>query len=275
MINYIFDQCKQSKVYSAVTILFIVLSGWWVSMYLRGLTEGLENDVFTVVYCVLALLGSSAGFVYAQKWGGLSSVLGRSISFFTLGLFAQFIGQVLYNYYIYVLGIEVPYPSIGDISFFASVVFYILGIISLAKVSGAKFSYQSMSGKFLAFVVPAVMLVLSYVIFLKGYQPDWSNLTVVFLDFGFPIGQAVYVSIALFTLLVSQSKLGGVMRRPILFIIFALILQYLADFSFSYQVAHETWYVGGINDYLFAAAYFLMATSLFFVGSSFNKIKDS
>jgi hypothetical protein len=275
MINYIFDQCKQSKVYSVVMVLFIALTGWWASMYFRGLTEGLENDTFTVIYCILALLGSFAGVVYAQKWGGFKSILGRSISFFTLGLFAQFIGQVLYNYYIYVLGVEVPYPSIGDVSFFASVIFYILGVVSLAKVSGAKFSYQSISGKFLAFALPVIMLLLSYIIFLKDYQPDWSNLIIVFLDFGFPVGQAIYVSIALFTLMVSRNKLGGVMRRPILLIIFALIVQYLADFSFSYQVAHETWYVGGINDYLFAVAYFLMATSLFTVGTSFNKIKDS
>ena len=119
------------------------------------------------------------------------------------------------------------------------------------------------------------ILIISYLFFLKGYEPDWSNVIVVFLDFGYPIAQALYVSIAILALLISKDILGGVMRRPVMLLIIALVIQYIADFSFSYQVSRETWYVGGTNDYLFALAYFLMTVSLFSIGNMFYKVQES
>ena len=134
MISFIIDQYKQSKALRYVVIAFVLLSLWWISIYARSLTEGLENDIFTCIYGLLALVGGSYGWFFARKWGGFRSVLGRSMGFFSIGLFAQFLGQVFYNSYIYILGIEVPYPSFGDILFFGSVIFYILGAYQLAKV---------------------------------------------------------------------------------------------------------------------------------------------
>lgn len=275
MTQYLFDQFKHSKLFKLTVILFGLFTLWWLSIYLRGLTDSIENDLFTVSYCILALIGGVAGWSFAQKWGGFKSTLGRAIVMFTLGLLAQFIGQLFYNSYIYILGIEIPYPSFGDVVFFGSVLFYIYGAYLLAKVSGIKFSFSSIRGKLQALAIPLIVLLVSYIIFLKGYEPDWSDLIVIFLDFGYPIGQAIYVSIAILALLISKEILGGIMRKPIMLIIVALIVQYLADFSFSYQVSRETWYVGGTNDYLFALAYFLMTIALFSVGNMFYKVKES
>lgn len=275
MIQYLTEQFKQSRGLQVIFIIFGILTLWWVSIFTRGLTEGMENDVFTLIYCILALLGGSAGWTFAHKWGGFKSTLGRSIIMFTLGLLAQFIGQIMYNYYIYVLGIEVPYPSIGDVIFFSSILFYIYGAWLLAKVSGLKLSIQSAHGKLQAFIIPIIIVIISYLVFLQGYEPDWSNKIVIFLDFGFPIGQAIFVSIAILALLISKNILGGMMRKPIILLILALIVQYIADFSFSYQVSREAWYVGGTNDFLYALAYFLMATSLFSIGNMFYKVQES
>jgi len=65
-----------------------------------------------------------------------------------------------------------------------------------------------------------------------------SNL-VVFLDFGYPLGQAVYVSLALVVLLSLGKFLGGVMKRPVLLLLLAFILQYAADFNFLYSHTME------------------------------------
>ena len=275
MLQYFYEPFKNSRVFKAIALIFIVLTVWWLSMFLRGLTEGIENDIFTLSYCVLALLGGIAGWVFSKKWGGFKSTLGKAIMMFSLGLLAQFLGQILYNYYIYVKGIEVPYPSIGDAVFFASVLFYIVGAYLLAKVSGIKLSVKSLSGKLQAVAIPVIILLVSYLVLLKGYEVDWSNKLIVFLDFGFPIGQAIFVSIAILALMISKDILGGMMRKPIMLLIFALIFQYLADFTFSYQVGTGTWYVGGINDYLFCVSYFLMAASLFSIGNMFYKVQES
>lgn len=117
------------------------------------------------------------------------------------------------------------------------------------------------------------MLGVSYLFFLQGYEFDWSNKLKIFLDFGYPFGQAIYVSIAMLAFFFSRNFLGGVMKRPLWILMFALIFQYCADFMFLYQSNTDTWYVGGINDYLYFVSYFLMTLALIYIGSTFYKIK--
>ncbi len=277
MFNYYYEQFKQNKPFKLIVLVFVALTIWWVSIFVRGLTEGIENDAFTIIYPVLALMGGIMGWIFSRKWGGFKSTLGKSIGMFSLGLLAQFLGQVLYNYYIFVLGIDEPYPSIGDVSYFASVIFYIFGVWYLAKVSGVKSSVKSFNGKLKAVAIPVIILLSSYLLLLKDYELDFSDKTLLFLDFGFPIGQAIFVSIAFMALFISKDILGGMMRKPIMLLIIALIFQYVADFAFSYQfsVNPESTYVGDFLDYLYCASYFFMAISLFSIGNMFYKVQES
>ncbi len=277
MNTYLLSLYKDSKIYKVTLYFFLAIVAWWISMYIRGLTEGPENDFFTVVYSILSLIGGVAGWTYSMKWGGFKSKFGTAIAFLSIGLLAQFIGQVSYNYYILVLGTEIPYPSAGDISYFASVIFYIIGTYKLANVSGIKFSIKSVAGKLQAVFIPLLVLILSYIFLLKDYEVDYSNKIILFLDFGFPIGQVIYVSIAILALLISKNILGGIMRKPIMLLIFALIFQYIADFAFSYMYsAHpDSMYTGDILDLLYCISYFLMAISLISIGNAYYKVKQS
>jgi len=215
MRQYFLEQFKESKGFMVATILFIALSLWWLSIYLRFLTEGIENDLFTNLLILFPLFGGIAGLYYAKLWGGLKSKFGMAIFSLSSGLLAQFIGTLLYNYYIYILGIEVPYPSIGDVFFYVSVLLYILGAYQLAKVLGVQFSSQSFINKFVAILIPFVALLGSYLILLREYDFTDSTPLLIFLDFGWQIGQVIYISIALFTLFISNNSLGGLMRKPI------------------------------------------------------------
>lgn len=275
MIKSFFEQFSQNKAFKIIAIIFIFIVVWWISIFARGLTEGWENDYFTLSYSIIALLGGIYGWIYAKKWGGFKSILGSSLAMFSLGLFAQFIGQLIYSYYIFIEGVEVPYPSLGDLVFFLSVLFYIYGAYLLAKVSGIKLTFGTLRGRVQAILIPVLILLASYVFLLKGYEFDFSQKAIIFLDFGFPIGQAVYVSIALLALLISRNILGGMMRRPIMLLIFALIFQFIADFAFSYQFSHGTVYAGDVLDLLYAISYFLMAISLVAIGNMFYKVQES
>jgi hypothetical protein len=258
-----------------LSIIFAGLAIWWVSMYARGLTEGQENNAFTLIYPFLSLFGGVIGLYVAEKWGGMRSALGKAISMFAFGLLFQFLGQAIYAYYIYIENIAVPYPSWGDFGYFGSVIFYILGSIYLIKVTGFKFSVKSVKGKLLSFLIPALLLCISYMFFLNGYEYDWSNKLLTFLDFGYPMGQAIYFYISVLAYVMSRNFLGGLLRRPLMFLIAALVFQYLCDFTFLYQVSRETWYVGGINDFMYCVSYFVMTLSLMYIGNVFMKIKES
>lgn len=274
--SFLIEQYKNNRVLRFITVFFLLLSLWWLFMYIRGLTEGPENELFILIYPVLPLVGGLYGWVFAKKWGGFKSTFGSSIAWFAIGFLFQFLGQYLYVYYQLYLQVEVPYPSIGDIFYFGSVLLYIIGTYNLALVSGIKLSLKSVKGK-VALLIPFIVLFLSYIILLQGYEADWSNKLIVFLDFGYPIGQAVYLSIALLALMISKDILGGLMRKPIMLLIAALVAQFVADFVFSYQVSREvsTFYAAGTNDYMFAFAYFLMTYALFSIGNMFYKVKDS
>ncbi len=246
-------------------------------MYARGLTQGKENELYILIYPILPLIGGIYGWFCAQKWGGFRSTFGSAIALFALGFLAQFAGQMLYVYYQIYLQIDVPYPSIGDLFYFGSVILYVVGAYKLAKVAGIKLTMNSLQGKIKTLAIPFLILAISYIVLLQGYEADWTNKLIVFLDFGYPIGQAIYLSIALLALLISKDILGGLMRKPIMLLIAALVAQFISDFVFSYQVSREvtTFYAAGTNDYMFTVAYFLMAAALISIGNMFYKVQES
>lgn len=275
--NFIVEQYRTSRILRFVVIFFVLLSIWWLYMYFSEITEGNGTDAFLLVYPILTIIGGIYGLIFGKKWGGFRSTFGSAVSIFSLGLLSQTLGQYLYNYYQVLLHIDIPYPSIGDLFYFLSVLLYILGAIQLAKVSGFKLTLNTVQGKIKALIIPLVVLLASYLILLQGYEADWSNKIIVFLDFGYPIGQAVYLSVALLAFLISKDILGGLMRKPIMLLIAALMVQFFADFFFSYQVSREvaTYYPAGVTDYIFAFSYFLMTVALFSIGNMFYKVQKS
>ena len=236
--------------------------GWWLSFQSVVERQGTQVQWFNSVYGGMALIGAIIGFVAAHKWGGFKTVLGKALTFFSLGLLAQDAGQLIYAYYNYVEKIQIPYPSWGDVAYFGSVILYIIAAIYLTKISGAKFSLKEKKYKAIAFLVPVVLLSVSYTVLLRNHQYDTSHPLTVFLDFGYPMGQAIYVSLAITAYLLSRKQLGGVMKSGILLIIAALLVQYAADSTFIYQSSRGTWVAGKFNDLMYLTAYFVMATAM-------------
>lgn len=264
-------------IYLFPVLVFIGFVGWW--LYLRQFdieTTRNMRQLWGATYQILALYGGIVGLFISQKWGGYKSLIGRIILAFSVGLLLQVFGQSYSSYYVYHYVVESPpYPAIGDIGFFGSVIAYIYGVILLARVSGLGSKLKKAHNKFWAFIIPFVLLLSSYLFFLKGYEFDLSNPLLVFLDFGYPLGQAFYVALAILVLFMSRNFLGGLMKKPILFLIFALIVQYFSDTFFLYQAHNGTWYVGNINDFLYCASYFIMGLAIINMGKIFKAIQES
>lgn len=255
-------------------ISFLILTFFWLILPSTGEPDTFYYKIFSALYGLMAIWGGVWGIAIAKNWGGFKSVLGRSILMFSLGLIAQEFGQIVYSYYNYVLQI-VPYPSLGDLGFFAAIPLYIYGSYLLAKASGVKVSLRSFSSIFLAVLIPVLMLSIGYLIFLKDYAFDWSQPLTVFLDFAYPLGEAIYLSIALLTFLLTRKLLGGAMRNKILFILFALLAQFIADWTFLYQASKGVVYPGGVNDYIYLCAYILMTYGLFQLNTTVMKLRNS
>lgn len=250
--------------------LFLLYVAWWVYMQVALPHDHILYALYGQSYGVIALVGGIWGLFVARKWGGFKSVMGKAIIMFSLGLFAQEFGQMAYTYYIFIEHIEIPYPSIGDIGFFGTIPFYIYGAYLLAKASGVKISLRSFGNKLQAILIPVVMVGVSYILFLRNYQLDFSHPLKSFLDFGYPLGQAIYVSIAIFTYVATRKLLGGIMRPKILVILFAFVAQFLSDYSFIYF--QDKYYPGHFIDLVYTASYMIMAIGILELKTVYNQL---
>ena len=252
----------KNKLQILVTLIFLGFFAWWISFQHVVTKQGPSVQWFGGTYGIVALIGSIIGFTAARKWGGFKTVLGKALMFFSLGLLAQEAGQLIYTYYIYGAKIQIPYPSWGDVAYFGSVLLYITAAIYLTRVSGAKFSLKDVKYKFIAVIVPLVLLGVSYWVFLHHHQYDFHKPLTVFLDFGYPMGQAIYISIAITAYLLSRKLLGGIMRAGLVLVMVALFLQYISDFTFVYQSSRGTYLSGKYDDLFYLISYFGMTTAM-------------
>jgi hypothetical protein len=208
----------------------------------------------------MAFYGCICGIHVANKWGDIKTLMGRAILMFSLGLLMQTMGQLIDSIYIIYFHIPIPYPSLGEIPYFGSIPVYICAAYLLAAASGIKVNIQSYRQKILALIVPILMLGFGYFLFLQGYKFDWNNPIKIIEDFGYPLGEAIYISIALITFIFSRTILDGIMKSRAMLMLFALGAQYMADYIFVYQ--SDQYFAGCYMDLLYLIAYFIMTMAL-------------
>ncbi|MBI3633548.1 MAG: hypothetical protein HY226_04620 [Candidatus Vogelbacteria bacterium] len=242
-----------------VTLAFII---WWVSFQHVVDQQGSSVNWFENTYGLVALIGSIIGLAAVKKWGGAKAVVGKALLFFSLGLFAQEVGQLVSSYYTQIAHTDLPYPSLGDVAYFGSVILYLIAALYLAKAVAIKYPLRKLSYKILAVGVPIVILAISYFVLLYHFQYDTSKPLTVLLDAGYPLGQASYISVAIIAYLLSRKMLGGFMKAGILLVIFALVVQYLSDFTFLYESHRSAYVPGKFDDLLYLIAYFVMSIAM-------------
>lgn len=246
----------------ALATYFLFLIIWWFYINLTGLKDDQQNYLFGASYTLISIYGGVYGMKVSKRWGGIKSAVGRSLFFLAFGLFAFSLGQIIWTYFNIIQKVTVPYPSIADIGYILSIPAYLLGMVSLARVSGARFALKKRNAKILVVTTPFIMLLFSYLVFLKDYQFDLTQPIKIIIDFGYPLGQALTISMAILALILTRNYLGGIMKNRIRYIIFALVFQYATDFSFLFQAAHGTYVNGGVIDLMYASSFFIMTAGL-------------
>jgi len=268
----------REKIHFYITlVLFVGLVIWWLFVqYLRvtgSSSFDMAGQAFAAVYGIVALWGGCVTLVVSRKWGLLSSLFGRSLFSFSVGLFLQEFGQLAYSYYIS-LKIDIPYPSLGDVGYFGSIFFYIYGAYLLMKLLSISTKGRGLLDKVLMVLAPSALLAVSYLLFLKDHEFTPGFSLVNFLDIGYPLLQCVYVSLAFRSLVFLGSKFGGTMMRGVLMILVALISQYVSDFVFLFKASRGTYVAGGITDFLYLLSYFLLTIAIIELDLVFMRLKN-
>src|SRR3989344_5276714 len=141
----------------------------------------------------------------------------------------------------------------------------IAGMFYFARAAGAQFSLRSAKNWPIAILIPLGLLIGSYFFFLQGYELNWDNPLTVILDFGIQLGEALILSAAILTFLLSRKYLGGIMRDKIWFVSVAFLIQYLTDFSFLYMNSKGLYVNGGVVDLFYMTSFLFMSFALIFI----------
>ncbi len=245
-----------TKILVAVYFFSIV---WWFLLDKSGDNVTLSNYLYTVLEGLIPLAAGLYGLFQAKRWGGLRSVIGRSVLFLSAGLISWGVGELIFaGYYNLLLGVEVPYPSLADVAFIVSWPLWGIGMVYLSRATGVKTALHTFSSKIMILVIPIIAIAFSYyllvVVARDGVISSSEDSIKIFFDLAYPIGDVVILTLATIIYGLSFKYFGGKFRLAIYVLLAGFIFNYFADFSFSYQTTLETFVPGGISDLLFTTA---------------------
>jgi len=263
-----------------ITIIYCVTAVFWILLTINtGHSSHPAGLYLQILLFIIPFLGALLGLRNAKLWGGLKSAVGKSIFFLSLGTLAWSIGMLAWNYFIFIAKVEVPYPSLADAAFILSWPLWTLGVIYLSKATGVRFALRSAVGKILLFVVPAIAMVASYYLLIEVgrggvIELDVSSVLKLFFDLFYPIGTAVILAMVLTFFTLSFNFLGGKYKTPIVLLTAAFVVNYFADFTFSYTTTNGTYFNGHFVDFLFVTAMYLLVLSLSLMTPRQDVIRD-
>ncbi len=253
-------------------LVFVIYVAWWIGINHFDLPS---PDDFTDSYSLVALTGAISGIIVAKKWGLFKSKFGRALGFLSVGLFLQFLGQLTYALYFRLGDVELAYPSVGDIPFLLTGVFYVAAIYSLLKVIVFKGSVFKPRIVLLVSIIATVGLAwLMWIAFLHLAVHDERGTIYSLTNAAYPIIQAFYFLMGLIALMQARRMAGGKMLVAVSILLVALLVQYAADFSFLYQSYHDKWQAAGSNDLFYVIAYGFMAFAILIIDRVRRKVSS-
>ncbi|HKZ35008.1 MAG TPA: hypothetical protein VJ179_04045 [Patescibacteria group bacterium] len=246
-----------------LTGFYVALIVWWLTIQYSGITDTLVNFAFAFALGLLPLIGGFWGLAQAKKYGMLKSVLGKALTFLSSGLITWGFGEMIWSYYNLILHVEVPYPSWADASFILSWPLWTIGMVFLSAATGAKFGLRSRNGRLLLFIIPLAVIILSYYLLVQVARQGSFELTggalKIFFDLVYPIWDVIILTVTILVYGLSVKSLGGRLKFPVIITLLGFVVNYFADFSFSYTTTIETFYNGSLTDLLFTTAMFLLS----------------
>jgi len=259
---------KKMNLKPIIKIIFVVTALLWVVFVILSdhiaTYEGPIYDYvvkpFLIGMTLLPLLSGVFAIRRSLRWGGWKSKLGKSLMSIGFGFFGWAGGMIFWNYYLFFMNIEVPYPSLGDLFYILIWPFWTYAMICLFKVSGAKYGLKKTNGKTLALVLStAVVLISYYFLFLVARQGQIELGYGVFSDllaFLYPLGDLSVLLSSVLVFSLSFGFLGGIYRKAILILILGFTLNYIADVIFVFTATTGSYFNAHLVDLLYVVMLF-------------------
>lgn len=237
-----------------------------VPLFIGGVPTAPYSFIFAFLYGLIPLYGGIIGLQKSRKWGMFGSKMGKAVFFLSLGLFTWGFGELIWSYYNFFLNQDIPYPSLADASFILSWPLWGIGTFYLSHATGVKYGLKKISGRFQLVILPIIAAAISYyllVVVARGGSFTFEGgFAKVFFDLAYPIGDVVILTMAFLVYGLSFQYLGGRFKFPVLVLLSGFVVNYMADFGFSYTTTTGSFYNGSWVDLLFATAVFLLSFAI-------------
>lgn len=254
---------KITKVSVFLITFYILLLLWWLNINFFNIGDTSFNLAFAFAYGLIPIFGGIFGLVSSKRWGLMRSAMGKALFYFSIGLIAWGMGEMIWSFYNFVLKVEVPYPSAADASFIISWPLWMIGTFYLSIATGAKFGLKRKGGKAMLFIIPIISFVVSYYLLIvvarDGVISSWDGLGKIFFDLAYPILDVAILIEAAIIYGLSLRYLGGRYKWPIIITLLGFVVNYFADFGFSYTTTVGTFFNGNWVDLLFTTAMFMLS----------------
>lgn len=180
-----------------------------------------------------------------------SSVLGKTLLGVGLAIVLYGIGDMVWGYYAFFSGREIPYPSWSDvfyIAYYPAIIYACVGLLSAAR-GLVKWTHIA-EGCILGLI--SAIVILGYII-----RPDasagWNSLHTIF-DFAYPLGDIILLTFSYICL----RSLGGTLKKSTLILVIAMIIEAVADIVFTLTTENGTYYNASLVDLLFVLNIYLL-----------------
>jgi len=157
---------------------------------------------------------------------------------FFMGMFFWFLGELIWAIYVLVLAIEVPYPSMADVSYLVGYIPMFLALLLYLKTFRGAVTRKALASTGLT--VLAVVLASSYLLLMPIFFSEGDSVTLA-LDVAYPVMDLALFALSFLGFLVFfEGKLG----EAWLLISLGLILTAVADLLFSYTTLQGIYFEG-------------------------------
>lgn len=261
------------KIFSGFLVALFI---FWLVLFSTSTKEGFYNYFYSFLFGLIPLIGGCIAMMRARLWGGFESAIGKAVLFIGLGIFLWGSGEMIWSYYNFFAGVSAPYPSLADLGFAPSILFYGIGAIYLSKATGAKFGLRNSYAKFFTIIAPILILALSYyvlVVVARGgvLIPDGETHLKTILDIAYPLGDFISLALAIIISGLSFKYLGGRYKTDIWAILLGLTVMFIADSIFSYTTTVGTYYNGNFGDLILTFGVFFLTYGVL----GFSEVKNT
>lgn len=258
----------------------LVTFGFWVAVRFTHTTDTNVNYIFSLLLGIVPIVASVKGLIAAKRWGGTTSVLGRSIGALSFGGLFWGIGELIWSYYNLVLNKPVPYPSYADIAFVIGYISWIFGALFLSRLAAVKIILRKKPKLWwLVGTVTLASVALSYYLLIVVARQgvalsDSSDTLKVVLDIFYPLGDFLPVAIVAIIMAVSGRYIGGRLRLPIVLSMLGLAILYIGDVVYVYTTTTGSFYNANWGDLILFVAMTTYSVSLIAYSDSTPHLKQ-